>query len=440
MSACTTLRRCLFAAAIALGSLSTTAHAQVTTRDAEALVHFCESNFTTPVRVDGLQNDWENEVAPTFRVEQMIAGEYRLDWTGPNDASFLLWCRQTNDALYFAVVGRDNAVNAPKDEGKGDRIELWFEIPGSQQVVMAEIPLWPMLADGRSTVTFKHGQSGAVPGAEAIVKSRREGAGYFLEAKIPLTALGGSVGFEPIRFSAVHRDWDHDGGVEREAAVGTSVVVPGNAASLGMLQFGRFTHRLAQLLDARGLSREHRPRVFTWANVAGDARREWVGVLGHELIVTGEGMSAWPTAFVRVSDHETHEPLEIRALNIDTDPELEIVYRYRVTRMDNRSRAVSQEIIAIIDTTPSGLQVVAHQEVANEIQGVGRLNSEIEYRDRGNYTIVRIRRASGNISRGNYIDIDAGTARDYQEMLLPWDGASKIDIYNYGGGWTRIVD
>lgn len=427
-------------------ALTLSANAQATgPRDAEALTHFCDADTKSAIRIDGRQEDWESEAGPTFRVEQMIAGEYRLDWTGPNDASFLLWCRQSNDALYFAIAGRDNAIQAPRDDGKGDRMELWFELPNPElpanlRMVMIEIPIWPVLQDGRSSATFKYGRQGAVPGADAVIGARHNGKGFFVEAKIPLAALGGAIGFEPIRFSAVQRDWDHDGGVEREAAVGSSVVAPGNPQTLGNMRFGRFANRLKALLGERGMSEDTVPAVQTWANIAGDARREWIGVLGKDLIVTGEGLPTWPTASVRVNDNETHEPLEIRAINIDTDPELEIVYRYRITRSDNRNNFYYQDFIAILDTTSQGIQVVMQQEVANELRGGGKLTSEIEYRDRGTYTIIRIRRATGNLSRGQASDVDAGAVRDYHKMIMPWEGASKIDIYNYGGGWQRIVD
>ena len=448
MSRSLSLRAGLLTAALAIVSFvapTPRAEAQVLTRDAEALAHFCGANYSTPVRIDGRQDDWENGAGTTFRVEQLIAGEYRLDWTGPNDASFLLWCRQADDALYFAVVGRDNFINAPHDEGKGDRIELWFGLPNpsnanSPRVLMTEIPLWPMLENGRSTVRFGYGGDGNVPGAEAFVASRKEGKGFFVEAKIPMQALGTTVGFEPIRFAAVQRDWDHDGGVEQEVGVGSSVVVAGNAESLGHLRFGRFVNRLTELLDQRGISHDQTPAAQTWANVTGDARREWIGVLGQDVVVTGEGIPGWQTTQIRVSDHETHEPVEIQALNLDPDPDLELVYRYRITRMDSSSRVFVQEILAILDLTPTGLQVVAHQEVANEVRGGGRLESPVEFRDRGEYTIVRVRAARGNITRGQYVDIDAGTSKDYQEILLPWDSSSRIDIYNYGGGWSRLVE
>src|SRR5690625_2688109 len=94
----------------------------------EPMTHECATDYRTRVRVDGRSHDWEDEVGTTFRVDQLIAGDFRFDWTGPNDASFLLWCRQDKENLYFAIVGRDNIIVEPKGDKKGDRFEFWFEV------------------------------------------------------------------------------------------------------------------------------------------------------------------------------------------------------------------------------------------------------------------------------------------------------------------------
>src|SRR5690625_2688124 len=86
----------------------------------EPMTHECATDYRTRVRVDGRSHDWEDEVDTTFRVDQLIAGDFRFDWTGPNDASFLLWCRQDKENLYFAIVGRDNIIVEPKGDKKGE--------------------------------------------------------------------------------------------------------------------------------------------------------------------------------------------------------------------------------------------------------------------------------------------------------------------------------
>lgn len=432
-------------ALLAVSAVNVTADAQVPApRTPEPITHECAWDYTTKVRVDGQQIDWEKEVKPTFRVDQLVAGEFRLDWTGPNDASFLLWCRQDDQNLYFAIVGRDNEITEPRSGAAGDRMELWFEItnPASREkMVMMEIPIWPALERGDATVKYGYGRSGNVPNAKAALGQRHNGKGFFMEVSIPIDAIGGNVGFEPIRFSAIQRDWDHDGGSEREVGVGSSLVQPGQPASLGHLQFGRFFERMKKVLGEQNLPEDYRPSLQVWADVAGDARREWIGVLGNNLVLTGVGNPNFDYATVQVTDHDTHEPLELRALNLDKDPELEILYRYKITRTSlDGKHVVAQEFTAVYDVTNTGLELVVHQESANDIRGVGRLESPVEIRDRGQYSIVRFRRATGRVNRSQWVDIDADISRNYGEMLLPWDAASKIDHYDYGGGWTRTVE
>ena len=36
--------------------------------------------------------------------------------------------------------------------------------------------------------------------------------------------------------------------------------------------------------------------------------------------------------------------------------------------------------------------------------------------------------------------MDTDDINSYSEMILPWEAPSKIDYYDYGGGWTRTVD
>lgn len=444
MSFISIVRTTLLASICALGATSTALAQVAAPQTPEPLTHECDWNYKTRVRVDGQQIDWEQEVPTTFRVDQLIAGEFRLDWTGPNDASFLLWCRQDDENLYFAVVGRDNYINAPQSNAEGDRMEFWFEItaPSSREkMIMIEVPIWPAVQRAETTVKYGYGRSGSVPGAKAALAERHDGKGFFMEVQIPYAVLGGNVGFEPLRFTAVQRDWDHDGGAELEVGIATSDVRAGNVDSLGHLRFGRFFERMKTVLAAQGLPEDYRTRMQIWADVVGDGRREWIGVLGNHLVVTGVGNPNFDVTSIQVSDHDTHEPLEIRAVNLDRDEEQEIIYRYRIQRtsLDGR-RVVTQEFVAILDFNNQGLEIVAHQEVVNDIRGVGRLQSAMELRDRGEYQIVRFRRASGNVNRGQFVDIDEDITKSYSEMILPWDGASKVDYYDYGGGWTRAID
>lgn len=406
------------------------------------MTHECATDFRTRVRVDGRQIDWEEEVEPTFRVDQLLAGDFRFDWTGPNDASFLLWCRQDAKNIYFAIVGRDNIIVEPKGDKGGDRFELWFEVEDKRiPMVMMEIPIWPAVGNGQADVTYKHGRSGKVPGAKAALSERKRGEGYFLEVSIPIKEIGEDVGFSPLRFTAVQRDWDYDGGKEYEAAVGTSDVQPDMPDTLGTLYFERYFKTMKQILDAEGLDEDYKTPKYIWADVTGDKRREWIGVVDNKLYVAGEGIPGFSTASIPFTDVKDFTPIELQAVNLDPDDDLEIIFRYRTKRpAPDGDKELTQEFVMVLDITDKGLEEVIHQEVSHSVAGVGVLSSKVQLRDRGNYTIVRFRRATGNLPKSAYVDLNKKGGQSYDNILAPWDDGSLINNYNYRDDWQRKVE
>ena len=443
----TLVRATLIGLTVAL--LAATAAAQVPEPGpAQPMTYRCESEYVTRVYVDGNQYDWEQEVQPTPRVAQLIEGEFRYDWTGYNDASFMLWCRQTNAALFFAVVARDNQITRPENGRDGDRFQIWFhlddnQLPAPNRTLGFEIPVWPVLADGSSSVNWAPGQagrSGQVPASRAELAPRRDGEGYFLEFSIPLSAIGAQIGFAPIRFAAMMRDWDYDTRREQEAVISTSPFNRNNPETWGTLEFGRFHQTLASIRTALSIDSSVEPDLVHWANVAGDARNEFVALLGEHLVVAGEGIPGFSFTNMRIRTEESHTPTELTFANLDPDPELEILYRYRVTRyLDERQ--MNQEFVAVFDVESDGMSRAAHQETAAEIPGVGRIEAPMELRERGNYTIVRFRRAvSRGLERAQWFDVNAQRSKDWEDMLMPWDSRSKIDYFNTGRGWQYTIE
>src|SRR5699024_6319068 len=142
---------------------------------------------------------------------------------------------------------------------------------------------------------------------------------YFLEASIPIKEINEDIGFSPLRFSAVQRDWDYDGGAEYEVAVGTSDVQPDVPDTLGTLYFERYFSTMKQILDAEGLDEDYKTPKYIWADVTGDKRREWVGVVDNKLYVAGEGISGFSTASIAFTDVKDFTPIELQAVNLDPD-------------------------------------------------------------------------------------------------------------------------
>jgi len=428
--------------ALALSAPHTAQAAPPSPGPVEPMTHECATDYRTRVRVDGRSHDWEDEVGTTFRVDQLIAGDFRFDWTGPNDASFLLWCRQDKENLYFAIVGRDNIIVEPKGDKKGDRFEFWFEVQDARiPTVMMEVPLWPAVGNGQAELTYKHGRSGKVPGAQAALSERKRGEGFFLEVSIPIKEIGGDVGFAPIKFSAVQRDWDYDGGAELEVGIGTSNVQPDSPDSLGTLYFERYFATMKRILEAEGRDEHYKTPKYIWADIAGDKKREWIGVVGNKLYVAGEGINGFDTAAIAFTDVDDFTPLEIQALNLDPDDDLEILFRYRTRRPTPKGNAtLTQEFVMVLDVTNKGLEEVVHQEASHSVGGVGVITSKVELRDRGNYTIVRFRRATGNLSKSDYVDLNKKGRQTYDNILGPWESGSLINNYNYRDSWQRTIE
>lgn len=415
------------AAAAAVAALPRVAHADEPT----PMSYTCASSYTSQVVVDGIQADWSAEAGPTDRVIQLVDGSEAYDWTGGNDASFKLWCRVGDDHLYFAVIGRDDNI------AHGDRFELWIEADDvarshSQRLLRAEIDMSAAFSDEASSI-----EVGGVPlpDSRVWVVDRDEGR-YFIEAAVPLSAFSGLIGFGPVGFAAIHRDEDPDNRGQRDSAVGTAPAQLDDPQSLGQLHFERFERRLAAIRTQLRVAEGSDASRSAWMDVAGDGRREYVAVLGDELVVTGTGMEGFNWVSMPVRHRDSHEALSIEGHDIDMDGYNEIFYRYAVERQDpTTDRSMRQEFVAVYDIDGTAITRVLHQEVANQV-GSARLESTMELRNRGHRVIVRFGRPQpGDLTEDDWFDVDAGRQHDYEEMLLPWQSRSRISWFLEPEGW-----
>ena len=418
------------------------AHAQDDLPPVEPMTHICDGTYTTAVIVDGYQRDWEEEVPDTERVQQLIAGEYRYDWTGGNDASFRVWCRYSDTSLYFIIQARDNAI-VDNSEEAGDRMELWFELGSgeSARVVMIEIPAWPALTDGIGHATWGLGGEGEIELVNAEIAERPD-SGYFMEIGIPFLVFGDFMpGFSPMRFAAVQRDWDLDADREREVAIGTADVSAEDTDDMGTLEFTGAIERLSLIRQNMDLDDDVEPALQMWADVGGDATGELVMILDGQLIVTGENLGDFSYLNMNVATTANHIPISLDSFDIDHDGKDEIIYRYSRERTSlETDQVVLQEFLAFYDMDGPDLTRVIHQEVANEIEG-GRIEMELDFRDRGHRTLVRFERGDDDeLSRGEWVDVDERLDRDYTEILTPWGGQRRISYYLEDNGEWIITD
>lgn len=399
----------------------------------------CDGHYRTDVVVDGLQVDWESEATDAPRIQTLIAGEPEYDWTGGNDASFKFWCRYTPATVYLAIVGRDQQLVDDSGRGDGDRLEIWIGAPDDGDPARLDVPLWPALGDGLSSVSFGAGAEGEVTGARAEVATRQ--SGFFAEIGIPTAQVPGLANpFGPVPFVIVQRDIDNDAENELEVGVATAPVEPTLG---GTLHFSGVEARIAEIqrqlvldADAHGA-----PRGLTWAEFGGAPGLDLAMMLGDRLIVTGEGFAdfAWTAVTVRSTDD--HEMLSIEAHDLDGDGVAEIVYRFaRTQNLLTEDGQIRQEFVLVYQLVDRALVRLFAQEVANERPGMWRVEMPIEYRAQREGVQMRLGRPVGGVERETYIDVDVDDATDYEPMLLPWSSSDRIAWTRSGDQWRAVHD
>ncbi len=403
----------------------------------------CAGNYATSVTVDGIQRDWEDEARPTERVSQLVDGAFRYDWTGPNDASFKLWCRYARHGIYFAVIGRDDAVVEPQSRREGDRFVIRMQPDGPpevrEQLIAFEVPLWPAAEYGSSPPRWLEasGREGDIPGARGEVSARDRG--YFLEVYLPYAAAEALTSpFAPLRFVAEHRDWDYDADGEDEAVIATS---PGDRPDeWGTLSFSDTDMEIRALAERVGVSVDeivHR----LWGDVGGGPRTDLALLVGEHLYIASYDFDGFAFSGVLVLPSEDHASLGLELHDIDGDGDAEIFHRYRRQRrsltLDN---LVIQEFVSIYDFRDAQLVELIHQETANEIPGVGRFEARLVLRERSDHITVRfLRPEDSTLSREQWVDIDEGQEVEYRAVPLPWDTANRVDWDPLGDAWRGFV-
>jgi len=433
------------AGVFALGLIAAgTAFAQTPPPAAVPMTFTCDGLYRSQVYVDGQQTDWDAEALPTERVAQLVDGEFQYDWTGPNDASFRMWCRHSEHGLYFAVVGRDNALLAPDGSDPGDRLELWLQLdqPGVRErdrLVMVEVPLWPALTDGIATPVWGYGvdRDGALNAARAEVT--QTATGFFAEFNIPYAAIGGyQEPYGPMGFALVQRDWDSDAEFEVEVGVATAPVDRGDPDSLGVLRFQSVEELAATIRRDDNLPDSEQPFSPQFGSIGGGTALDAAFVLGDRLIVAGAGFDGLAWAGIDVRTNDAQVPLALELINVDSDAEQEILFRYREDRRTVEGQQMVQEFVSVFDLAGSTLTRIVYQEVANEVAGVGRIEAEM----RVSAGSISFRKAeSGSLTRDQWFEVESeGQTPDYYEMINPWESGSRVVWSSQGGVWRASRD
>lgn len=400
----------------------------------------CDGLHRTQVVVDGMQRDWEDEARATERVGQLVEGAYRYDWTGPVDASFRLWCRYTENGLYFAVVGRDNVVAAPEGDD-GDVFEIWFrvDVDDRSELLGVRVPLWD-LESGVATPVWAEGsgREGELRAARGEVAPRDNG--YFLEFNIPYIADPAlAEPFAPIPFVAAHRDIDHDTRGERVAVVASAPYDRADPNTFGQMTFTGPDAQIRRLARERGVEAGSLGGIF--ADVGGTSARDHAFLLDGHLFVGGTGLGDYAWTSILVAPNERYTPLAIEAHDIDADGDAEL---FVTTRKERRSidlgGNVFQEFLTVYDLQERELVPLLVQEIANELDDGARFELSMELRDRRDRSVVRFRVAEGgtlDADRWRLIDDPDG---GYNRILAPAATGSVINWDRRGDGTWVVLD
>jgi hypothetical protein len=160
-------------------------------------------------------------------------------------------------------------------------------------------------------------------------------------------------------------------------------------------------------------------------------------VLGDRLIIAGAGFQGLAWSSAQVHDNDRQIPVSLTLVDVDSDDEMELAYRYREPRRGEADQVIVQEIVSIFDITAGQLSRIIFQEVANEVEGVGRFDSEM----RVAAGVVSFRKAAeGTLARSAWFDPDAETSPDFFEMLNPWDSGTRVVWTAQGGTWTAETE
>jgi hypothetical protein len=423
----------------ALLMVSATASAQWEPSEAVAMDAQCSGIYRSQVYIDGRSTEWDAEATPRERIMQLVDGEYQYDWTGPNDASFKYWCRYNEHGLYFAVVGRDNAIVAPDGGNPGDRMQLWLELdrPGaraSERLIMVEVPIWPTNTDRYATPTWGAGagRSGEVNTARAEMEPRENG--FFLEFNVPFLAIGEyPEPYAPMHFVLVQRDWDNDADIEEEVAIATSPLSTTDASEWSMLSFTGEQEIAAEARIQYSIGEETMPFGALYAQFGGAPAQDIAFVLGDYLVVAGRQFPSFSWVSALITNADTHTPVSLEARDVNGDSVAELLYRYSVRTRDlDSDRSLVQEFMTVFEVTPEGMRRLVFQEIANEIEGVGRFEMEVRFAS----NLISFRKpTSSTLDRSSWFDVDDGMTPDYYEAILPWENHTRVAWSLRDGQW-----
>ncbi|MFT6397065.1 MAG: hypothetical protein ACJAYU_001811 [Bradymonadia bacterium] len=367
---------------------------------------------------------------------QLVDGTHLFDWTGPVDASFKPWCRYSEHALYFAIIGRDNFVVEPRGEMPGDLFEIRTEIlrDGSMEPTRILVPLFDA-GDGLAVPTWENGVP--VQGADGEIAPRSDG--YFVEFSIPLDQLPGlEHPFAPRPFALSHIDWDYDAASEHEAVISTADVRSSDPEDWGTLVFDGPARAISEVVRDSG---GELPTVIAFANVGGESGAEVAFATNTVLSIAGPALGNFDwVAAEALPTGATVVAIDSRDINHDGFDEVFVTFE-RTRRSIDAGGDVTETITEVWTLGPEGLSLLISQLVGQRLTSGATVTMDRSFRERSDRTVVRFSPNDGQTTaqEDTWIWVDPRSDDGYEPLIAPWSSRSRIDWDVTGGGdWVVL--
>ena len=410
--------------------------------EAAPITVICDGNYFTRVTIDGFQNDWQDEVAPVERVQQLVDGDYLYDWTGPVDASFKPWCRYNRHGLYFAVVGRDNHVVEPRGDQPGDLFEVSL-VPGDANGDVPTTIVVPIYDGGDGLALPRRVDGTPIEGARGEVSPREDG--YFLEFSLPSDALPGlEEPFQPVAFALSHVDWDYDADREQAAVISTGVDWDRDADDRDPDDWGTLAFDGPDRM-ATEVARELGGTVasdIVFAEFGGPAGADAAFVVGTTIAVAGPTLGDFDWILVDgLPAGATTTGLEAHDIDHDGSAEIFVTY-WRDRRSIDAGGDVRETFTDVWRFRDGQLERAIHQQIGMQLPAGQVARMQLTLRERSNRTIVRFSPDDDETTATaeSWIPVDRRSDDEYEPLLLPWDSRSRVEWDVTGAGdWVVLT-
>jgi hypothetical protein len=376
------------------------------------------------VDIDGLTDEWST--LPSQQLKLINKSSYK----GESDFAAGFQSVYDKDYLYFAITVRDEKFIRTTLAGNGeDKLMLWFggDAKGSKSTPLS---IYPADLNGSATqeLTFA-GKSVAAPKTgkkeiEALESFRTKDGKWMIEIKVPWERLSPELKpLENIPFCIAVFDGDDKAKLKNEAiASNCELSAKNEPTSLGSLVVEEQQKIMESFLQSTKLSREDITKEF-YLDIAGDSQLDRVVFAGSVYGIMGLGLVDGQYYYYRLTLGSPADLKDAQLIDVDGDGKLNIVLR----SVEHDTKGIySQELIRVLGIKGGLLSTIFGQEVSNT-QPEGALTCKYEWKKRGKAFdfIVTQAENKSNIEEKKYVDIDSKDAKDYQEILLPWQTDKK---------------